>query len=242
MPFSTPMVQAIAANQKLQTRRTKGLDSINDNPNLFLYNGNKSAFGEKPFDPLYHWFERIDKKGNATDVFTNVKCPYGQIGDILWVRENHYAVGAWFKNGKTKSGRNKWKFSKYYFNLYAYMDNPPEEVCKNTVRETTAWFKRSSLYMPKEACRFFLKITDIRVERLQDISEIDAIKEGIYINTKTYPNVMMNYMTKRNIHGGFPSVSFATLWQSINGKESWSRNPWVWVISFERIEKPENFI
>lgn len=218
MLFSTPMVQAIAANQKLQTRRTKGLDSINDNPNLFEYNGNKSAFGEKPFDPLYHWFERIDKKGNPTDVFTNVKCPYGQVGDIIWVRET-------------------WQHS-LNPNEFAYRAD-----CDNPLYLSKKW--NPSIFMPKKACRFFLKITDIRVERLQDISGTDAIKEGCvsygpFGEFKGSPHPSGGVKKFRAYSN--PIDAYKCIWTSINGEESWNYNPWVWVISFERIEKPENFI
>jgi hypothetical protein len=81
---------------------------------------------------------------------------------------------------------------------------------------------QSPYFMPKEAARLFLAVKDVRVERLQDITEDDARLEGIELN----------FATARE--------AFAALWDSINGKKyPWESSPWVWVISFERTEKPE---
>lgn len=124
--------------------------------------------------------------------------------------------------------------------------------------------------MPKEAARIFLKVTNVRVERLQDISEDDAIAEGIdrfentlfnetrykdYTDGKRRDKEFNQYPeTAKQIgyshFGGNPwpdwrdpISSFQTLWQSINAKKHpWDSNPWVWVYEFERIEKPENFL
>jgi hypothetical protein len=87
---------------------------------------------------------------------------------------------------------------------------------------------KPSIFMPKAAARIFLKITDIRVERLQDMSREDCKKEGVLLG---------------NDNGKFAGWHdvFRDLWEKINGPDSWVSNPWVWVISFERCEKPENF-
>lgn len=237
--YSTPMVQAIDENRKNQTRRTKGLENINKNPDMYQYNGNLNAFGEKPIDKLYHWFEEIDADGNPNEMCTNIKCPYGQVGDVLWVKETHFQFGIWMKNGRTKTGKQKWKFVRdKTFTSVAYKDKPPVLILNNTNRQMLGWFVRSSLFMPKEACRFFLKITNIRCERLHDISEKDAISEGII-------SLGSNGMYKNYMDDGLickPILSFGTLWQKINGIPSYCNNPWVWVITFEKIAKPENFI
>ena len=111
----------------------------------------------------------------------------------------------------------------------------------NAIYNKGIW--KPSIHMPKEACRLFLQIKDIRVERLQDISEEDAKAEGIkYVIDKLtgycgfdYINDGYNLMTT-------PFNGFRSLWKKINGFQSWDDNPWVWVIEFEKIEKPENFI
>jgi hypothetical protein len=93
--------------------------------------------------------------------------------------------------------------------------------------------------MPKDAARIWLLITKIRVERLQDISQDDAIAEGIeQIYLKPFFRAWWkDYIIEQNQLDN-PKWSFYTLWCKINGVESWNDNPWLWVIEFERIEKP----
>lgn len=148
--------------------------------------------------------------------------PKYQIGDILWVRET-------------------WQHS-LIPNDYCYKadtDNP--------IYLDQSWKWKPSLFMPKEACRIFLEIEDVKVERLQDITEEDAINEGIfdmYRGKGIIGNAYRNYLDKE---GGYDSVaddaihSFQTLWQKINGISSWDDNPFVWVNSFKSIERPSNF-
>src|SRR5690554_1239963 len=114
-------------------------------------------------------------------------------GDILWVRETFRPKSHGMPIGDP-----------YEYRATALEDgNPTDEPWK------------PSIFMPKEACRIFLKVADVRVERLQSISEADAKAEG------------------------FASVdSFFALWQKINGTESLAANPWVWVVEFEVIPKP----
>ena len=97
------------------------------------------------------------------------------------------------------------------------------------------WKWKPSIFMPKEACRLFLEVTDIRVERLQDISEEDAISEGI---ERLKPDGDLSYKSYAVDYDAcvFPIVSYQTLWQKINGKESWDENPFVWVIEFKKLE------
>ena len=125
-------------------------------------------------------------------------------GDILWVRET-FTYDSYFQDNSE---------------IIIYKADDPNYPLNSGQK----W--KPSIFMPKEACRIFLKITDIKVERLQDISEEDAIKEGVKID------YIGSY---RHCYG------FVDLWKSINGEQSWIDNPFVWVISFERIEKPEKF-
>ena len=99
--------------------------------------------------------------------------------------------------------------------------------------------------MPKEACRLFLKITSIKVERLQDISEEDAIAEGVLsIPAKSFGKEFRAYVDYLASGSYYPisEFSFESLWQSINGEESWNANPFVWIITFEKIQKPADFL
>ena len=136
-------------------------------------------------------------------------CPYGEVGDVLWVRETFAKIKS-LETGLT------------YILPKADHEHYKEKIIQGS---TIKW--KPAIHMPKEACRLFLKIKDIRVERLQDISRGDAMAEGC-----PFPNIAKET---------FPTVWFEELWCKINGEQSWNENPWVWVIEFERIEKPENF-
>ena len=100
----------------------------------------------------------------------------------------------------------------------------------------TRW--RPSIYMPKEAARLFLRITDVRVERLQEITEDDAVAEGV---KDPYEYQDANYYERVATDKEINASAFAGLWDSINDKRGypWRDNPWVWVYEFEQCEKEE---
>lgn len=132
-------------------------------------------------------------------------CPYGYENDILWVRET-WATG--------KRGTDGTEY------LYK---------ADNVDYANPKW--KPSIHMPKEACRLRLKIKSIRVERLQEISEQDAISEGIELIGNRYKQYLSTRLDKTVEN---PIYSYMTLWESINGVGSWEKNPYVWVIEFER--------
>lgn len=141
---------------------------------------------------------------------------YGKPGDVLWVRES--------------------------FLINVIGESPYLYKASSTISKFLKW--KPSIHMPKEAARIFLKIKDIRVERLFDISATDAIAEGIAAVDKIndivfYKDYRKNYQPSVLRH---PIKSFLSLWESINGVDSLNDNPWVWVIEFEKIEKPKNFL
>ncbi|WP_346236726.1 hypothetical protein ABDK00_014160 [Niabella insulamsoli] len=109
---------------------------------------------------------------------------------------------------------------------YLYEDAPPELVLS---RKTggLGFYRRPSIFMPKEAARIFLKVTKVRVERLHDISVGDAVAEGVE-TLGLYPGYDIS-----------PKGKFEGLWNNIN--KNWDANPFVWVYDFERVEKPHNF-
>lgn len=225
--YSTPMVQALLKDIKLMTRRTKGLDFINKNSNLFRYDSCDDSYGDydrREPDATLHWFENIDENGKELEKYVSVKCPYGKVGDVLWVRETFVKV----------------------ITIYggeAFIYKADDNCYKDTIEDWQGW--KPSLFMPKAACRIFLEITDIRVERLKDISYEDASKEGVKCVNVHVIVLYKDYFDKNNTRGfegeNNTIKSFESLWQSINGKESWDKNPFVWVISFKRIEKPTDF-
>lgn len=107
---------------------------------------------------------------------------------------------------------------------------------------------KPSIHMPKPACRIFLQIQDIQVQRLQDITEQDARNEGALIvkyeeienTTYGYSHIYQNEIEARSTWI-YAKDSFKEIINKINGPTSWDANPWVWVIKFKRIPKPENF-
>jgi hypothetical protein len=149
----------------------------------------------------------------VNDEIYSIKRPY-EIGDILWVRESF--APDYFDNHDPayKADWNK--------TAAEYVNEPK-------------W--KPSIFMPKEACRTWLKVTDVRVERLQDITQQDAVDEGIEHRNERFKNYDIDEFKFSS-----PISSFISLWVKINGKESWDANPWVWVVSFERCERPENFL
>ena len=213
--FSTPMVQAIFAGRKTQTRRKAHMTSRHLRK---LFNG--------------------EFEGESGRIY---KCPYGKVGTPLWVKETFYAYGHWVKNGTTKTGKQKRKFVRDKSLEIRYEDDKPDVVRKNSYRGV-GWYKRSSLFMERDMARIWVRITNFRVERLQDISEEDAIKEGIEELKSNgiphYRNYGKQLVAKEFNFFCSPVNSFRSLWESINGENSWKQNPWVWVIEFDRIEKP----
>ena len=101
--------------------------------------------------------------------------------------------------------------------------------------------------MPKKRARIFLEVTNVRVERLKDIYEEDAISEGIDKKGDLYFNYFESKLLgiglqKEYFYKEIPKVSFMSLWSKINGEDSWKANPWVWVYEFKVVEKPKDFI
>ena len=187
-------------------------------------------------------------------------CPYGQPGDQLWVREK-WRIGAWredsgcfaidYCDGPLREWRNDPSdhdgqgFNKLWIQcsdeLHAKGIEPDDnghyrwEVGQSPLR----W--RPSRYMPRWASRITLEITGVRVERLQDISEADAIAEGVeghYIEDGWYWRDYLLTDEDAAISPMLtcPKESFRSLWQSINGPSSWNENPWVWVVEFKRVQ------
>ena len=191
--FSTEMVQAILRGDKTQTRRTNGLKSLNDSPDDWLFANMTCTDGhKKEFFFRHKYFE-----GDGCDLL--IACPYGKVGDLLWVRET-------FGQGVSEK-------------LYYKAD-------KGIVDQLVLSWK-PSIHMPKAAARIWLRITNIRVERLHEIIEEDAKAEGAPIGRVLGMGQI----------GGSHREGFIELWERINGFDSWSKNPWVWVVEFEVISK-----
>lgn len=209
--FKNEMVEAILRElpkiPKTQTRRGMKQQGVRcDNTGVYLMTWDE---GEG-----HHWRQ-------------DVPCPYGQPGDRLWVKETHWRWGKWIKNGVNAKGKPRWKFraNTHDFGVQFKAPAPPPK------RGKLGWHKRPSLFMPRLAARAVLEIVKVRAERLQDISEADAMAEGVQ-------PIRLGFLDGRD--GGNNSrlsyiEAYGELWESINGVGSWDRNDYVWVIEFKRL-------
>jgi len=227
--FCGEMVRAILDGRKTQTRRV-----IKPQPDIKL-----EDYGNG-FAQIAHWKDpsRLSMRMWLNGEGFNDYCPYGQAGDSLWVRESYYQFGHWEPKGelKTKTGRQKWHFVP---DDNAILFDPAETYRKGRHHKdpyTPAWHKRLGRFMPRAASRIDLEITGVRVERLQDISEEDAIAEGVEAQIGF---AQMTWYRDYGFSGpgwlGFESArqSFQSLWQSVYG--TWDANPWLWVIEFKKL-------
>lgn len=197
--MSAPMVRALQAGTKTQTRRIVKLPHMNPlgkwEPSTFGGpNGGRTREGLTVPLQACIWHTRTGD---------SIACPHGQPGDRLWVRETWHTVDG-----------------EHAFYRADYQHDPIGDR-----QHGVTW--RPSIHMPRWASRITLEITEVRVQRLQEISADDAYNEGTaewaaetVRNGNKWPNIVRAY------HG---------LWESINGPGSWDANPWVWAISFRRI-------
>lgn len=209
--FSGPMVRAILEGRKTQTRRIVKpqpldvTDAVRDVPggNMFY-----AAIARR--DVMGVYFTSL-----GSDQQHEWRCPYGQPGDRLWVRETHCV---WRAGNADGTGKH-----------IAYRATEPDSPCGG-------W--TPSIFMPRWASRITLEVKDVRVERLQDISEADAIAEGLYDARGHHLAECPAYSDEPNRKCACGSQTaqeeYHGLWDSINGAGSWSANPWVWVIEFSQ--------
>jgi hypothetical protein len=194
----------ILEGRKTMTRRIRGLKEINQHPDDWEL---VAVFQDGCAQFCTH-------DGSQE---LNVRCPYGGYGDLLWVKENLY--------------RNP------YFDEAGYVSDNSAVMFNETIGDMLKWrWKKDilpAMFMPREASRILLKIVEIRVERLQAITEEDAIKEGI-------EKLDYGWKPQSNHNKGKPWASpisaYADLWDSLNAKRGyrWEKNNWVWVIAFVR--------
>jgi hypothetical protein len=171
MIFSAPMVRALLAGTKTQTRRV-----VKPQP-------------DSPFHSTSGaWVDM------GAGCIRAIRFPYGDVGDQIWVRET------WFSPPKPHRD---------LIGYAADVDFPPGQ----------SYRKQSSMFMPRSHSRITLEITDLRVERVQDISKDDAEAEGV-----------APWKDEKIAH----VAMYRELWSSLHGPESWGENPYVWVIGFKR--------
>lgn len=206
--FSADMVQAILGGRKTQTRRI--CKPANDWGLSFITVSDADGMVPKTDANMTLWG---DEEGEIA--FT---CPYGVPGDRLWVKET-------------------WRVSRQWDGV------KPSLITAGTAihyladgRESGISGKnRPSIFMPRWASRIALEIKSIRIERLQDISETDAVAEGIQHAKNPTCTGYHSYELNHALYAK-ASESYGSLWRFINGKASWEENPWVWVIGFQVLE------
>ena len=240
MIFNSEMVRAILDGRKTQTRRIMKVQPESNQLGLLLITDSTKHrdIGK------YHWAE-----SNATGNHVRSKLfssPFGAVGERIWVRETWATLGNedgcyvdWEDNlckGDERSAARIYRAScEQRPGDYGLWSIPDDAYWKPHTKEHKfegAW--RPSIHMPRWASRILLEITDVRVERLNAISEEDARAEGII------DGGCLNCGEPEPCGCANPEPdatdAFAYLWQSIYGQENWNANPWVWVISFKRVE------
>lgn len=242
--FSGEMIRAILAGRKTQTRRV-----IDCSCNSRHITGN--LLGEwglsvpphrwegDPEEVNWQWCGKRPEIGDWIEQFQTdvddhasslVRCPYGKPGDRLWVREtwvklrgNHWHERGLFDDVVEVNGIPKRNSVEYRAD---YDGSPESERC----RRELGYIWKPSIHMPRWASRLTLEITDIRVERVRDISEEDAIAEGFAPGDGCPVNGF-------NTESPYPArAAFSGLWDKLNGPRGfgYESNPWVWVIEFRR--------
>lgn len=226
IPFTTAMVRAVLDDHKSQTRKTRGLETFNEQPGRWRFEGDFFAFdGGFEYMPV-------------------PKCPYGQPGDQLWVREA-WRIGAWNEDDETIAVdyladghyRKEWldvPLDERNIFERLWIQSTDDAIKAGLQTDQGGKYhwpagqspcrKRPAMFMFRWASRIQLEITGVRVERLQDISEANAQAEGC--------GITVDYTKGRTY-----ITDYKELWESINGAGSWDANPWVWVIEFKVIKR-----
>lgn len=213
MIFNSEMVLAILDGRKTQTRRP-----------LKWKQTRFTEIGEHEDGSKWPWSEDAE---HACDFWH--PCPFGDVGDRIWVRETWQAIHDSVDEfghveERTYAPSIPKEKDRYWHAVYA-------EHFGVENREDRGFPWRPAIHMPRWASRITLEIADVRVEQVQSISQADAIAEGAPRSHPSIDAVSQDH--------GFPDFSrswFGQTWQSIYGAESWQTNPWVWVIEFKRIE------
>lgn len=197
--FSGPMVQALLDGRKTQTRRI-----CKDDPGVATYPDNRLR---GPAGSSAHGHHGLWTDAER-DYWVATFCPYGRPGDALWVREA-------FASRVDVDWATHPEKAKHYAIYRADMTGDPHDE-NNWHNYGDKW--RPSIHMPRCLSRLTLELTDVRVERIQDISPEDAAAEG------------------RSLTPGDPTGYFPETWNKVNGPGAWERNDWVWALTFRRVE------
>ena len=220
--FKGEMVRAILEGRKTQTRRVVKPQPERSGDAVLMWGASRRNM-------------RFGVQGMDVPPGVFARCPYGVPGDRLWVREKFQKL---FADGVENHWETDWKTGKGYSVSYPATDGIHEFVDPDdNIRDAC----KPSIHMPRWASRITLKITGVRVERLQDISEADSVAEGVEGFDLYGKRFWINYLLDQEERAMAPSFthaynSYRSLWESINGPGSWDQNPWVWVIEFKQVQ------
>ncbi|HDH1524126.1 TPA: hypothetical protein PIU61_004754 [Klebsiella quasipneumoniae subsp. similipneumoniae] len=249
MIFNSEMVRAIVSGRKTQTRRIMKVQPSEDfTPmNMALETDYKARWYTPGVVDKDGYLQPASKKVfGVSNENEGYSCPFGAVGDRIWVRETFQ--GPLFDYDLMDSYcKDPTPFEKPEFCVYKADGVPAPEFYDADDELHCCW--RPSIHMPRWASRILLEITDVRVERLNAISEEDAQREGVHTEVWDQTVVARNYAARDEFFQfwseGMPHYvemnqlyrsSFRSLWESIYGAENWLANPWVWVIEFKRVE------
>jgi hypothetical protein len=204
MLFSTDMASANMQGRKTQTRRTRGLKMLNENPDNWIVG--KEYESKKDGELYFPVFSKTDP-----ELRMRIKSPYGRKGDVMWMRETWCYVMFDHAHDLLEGSRSKTQ--------YVYRDSFHSDWMEYA-KEKYGYRWYPSIHMPREACRFEAVIKDVRLERLWDITEEECIAEGLTTTLREHDAV---------VH---LQLQWQELWTEVNGPESWLANPWVWVVEY----------
>lgn len=226
------MARAALVDLKLNTRRLKGLDTVNEQPGAWTLDRWQDGYPDGRRRAVFY----VDR-----DQPIGLLCPYGQAGDRLWVKENYYLARS--LDSLAPSEVQPPDTSHHAVHYAADLSGKPDWAGRTRV----------SIHMPRWCSRMLLEITDVKVERLQAISERDAQAEGTGIDWErvwanghfegaNYPCAACSGKPNgiaslcHPLGRGAPwRCVYANTWDSINPQAPWSLSPWVWSIHFRRI-------
>ncbi|ADO48101.1 hypothetical protein [[Enterobacter] lignolyticus] len=211
MIFNSEMVRALLDGRKTQTRRPVKFKPREPGLDLNSIGLGLGYYCNGAPDRGYV----LRSRGGAcwNDRTYPAHCPHGKPGDRIWVRETWTPESIDAEDGSY---------------------SPDYRATANGQPVSGKW--TPSIHMPRRASRILLEVSDVRVERLNDISEADAQAEGV---AQLRGGYWKHYQPEWTQHQLSARGSFVTLWKSIYGEESWQANPWVWVIEFKRIQGGE---
>ena len=240
--FSGEMVRVILDGKKTMTRRVVKSGFINNYKHAHII---KQSSDKRREGKAYFYDKPVGGMVLSSQLVSN---PYGKVGDHLWVRET------WIQGYDDPLIESEGDDENAVSIIYKADGKEEYRTCSAETAENWGDFSadseivgfKSPIHMPRWASRILLEITDIRVERLNDISEADAVKEGIRnynFEMEDSPDTYVGYTHLQKDDGKStlyktPAIAFERLWDTLNAKKGypWSSNPWVWAIEFKVIE------